>query len=76
MPKATSPPPLPADLTDGLLGGLRRVVAVADLVACVPPERLLEGTLPEVGKLIGTEAARMLALVRAHESGPNHQPTD
>jgi hypothetical protein len=71
MPRATSPPSLPPDLVDGLLDGLHRVSAVADLLEAVgvaaDPRRLRDGTLAGAGDIIGKEAARMLALVRSHE---------
>jgi hypothetical protein len=76
MPDITSPPPLPPLPVDELLGGLRRIAAVADLLetvgACVPPERLLHGTLAEAGGIIGKETAHMLALIRSSE---RNQPT-
>jgi len=75
MSHVTSSPSLPTDLVDGLLDGLRRVAAVADLLetvgACAPPERLLEGTLAGAGDVIGKETARMLALVRSHDRKPS-----
>lgn len=74
MPRATSPPPLPPDLVDGLLDGLNRVAAVADLLEAVgvaaDPGRLRHGTLAGAGDIIGKETARMLALVRSYESKP------
>lgn len=70
MPRTASPPSLPPDLVDGLLDGLRRVAAVADLLACAPPERLLDDTLAGAGDIIGIETARMLALVRSYEPKP------
>jgi hypothetical protein len=70
MPRPTSPPPLPPDLADGLLDGLRRVAAMADLLETVGSrarsEQLLDNTLEGAGNIIGGEAARMLALLRAH----------
>jgi hypothetical protein len=75
MSHVTSSPSLPTDLVDGLLDGLRRVAAVADLLetvgSCAPPERLLEGTLAGAGDVIGKETARMLALVRSHDRKPS-----
>lgn len=74
MPRATSPPLLPPDLVDGLLDGLQRVAAVADLLevvgACAPPERLHDATLAAAAEIIGGEAARMLALIRAQDPIP------
>ena len=74
MPRASSPPPLPPDLVDGLLDGLRRVAAVADLLetvgSCQPSGRLLDETLAGAGDIIGGEAARMLALLAAHLPQP------
>lgn len=74
MPDTTSPPPLSSDLLDGLLNGLRRVAAVADLLetigSCAEGAHLLDGTLAEAGGIIGKEAAHMLALIRSSERNP------
>lgn len=78
MPRTQSPPSLPTDLVDGLLEGLRRVAAVADLIetvgACASPERLHVGTLAGAGEIIGKETALMLALVRSHDRMPSTPP--
>lgn len=64
MPCPEPPPPLPPDLVDELVSGLERVAALADLLACAPSGRLLDGTVATAGDLIGGEATRLLAVVR------------
>lgn len=78
MPRATRPPSLPPDLVDGLLDGLRRVAAVADLLGAVgslsDPDRLRDRTVATAADIIGDEADRLLKLIHAREPSINPTP--
>jgi hypothetical protein len=78
MPRTTRPPSLPPHLIDGLLDGLQRVSAVADLLCIVgtgiDPSLLRSRTVAGAADIIGNETDRMLELICAHQTVANLAP--